>query len=96
MLSFKPSTLPMKLCTADGHDGCAAEWRPTVVEREVVARRMAPLFVKVDHRLVHSHEIAAFMNTLCLYLTEPSRLSTANFHRLKLDRRNAQELLRQY
>ena len=73
MQSFKPSSLPMNsaLLTVTM---ASPEWRAIVVDGEVVARRMSPLFVKVDHRLAHSHEIAAFMNSLCGYLTEPSLL----------------------
>ncbi len=76
MLSFKPSSLPTNSILLTVTLG-APEWRATVVDRQVVARRMVPLFVKADHRIVHSHEIAAFMNTLCEYLTEPCRLKAA-------------------
>jgi hypothetical protein len=74
MLSFKPSSLPMNAATLTV-TMAAPEWRPAVVAGQVVAQRMAPLFIKADHRLVHSHEIAAFLNTLCRYLTEPCRLT---------------------
>jgi hypothetical protein len=74
MLSFKPSSLPMNAALLTVSMG-GPEWRPAVVEGQVVAQRMAPLFVKADHRLVHSHEIAAFMRTLCGYLTNPCRLT---------------------
>ena len=73
MLSFKPSTLPINAAALSVTMG-APEWRPAVVDGQVVAQRMAPLFVRADHRLVHSHEIAEFLNTLCAYLTQPQRL----------------------
>jgi hypothetical protein len=76
MLSFKPSSLQINSAMLTVTMG-AAEWRPAVVDGQVVARRMTPLFVKADHRLVYTHEIAAFMNTLCRYLTEPGRLTAA-------------------
>lgn len=73
MQSFKPSTLPMNAALVTV-SMAAPEWRAVVEDSQVVARRVSPLFIKVDHRLAHIHEIAGFMNTLCRYLTEPSRL----------------------
>ena len=73
MLGFKPSALPINAASLSVTMG-APEWRPAVVDGQVVAQRMVPLFVRADHRLVHSHEIAAFLNTLCAYLTQPQRL----------------------
>jgi 2-oxoacid dehydrogenases acyltransferase (catalytic domain) len=75
MLSFKPSTLPCNapLITVTT---AAPEWRAVVVNREVVAQRVTPLFVKVDHRVAYTHEIAAFVKTICGYLLEPQRLSS--------------------
>ncbi|WP_010585800.1 2-oxo acid dehydrogenase subunit E2 [Schlesneria paludicola] len=77
MQSFKPSTLPMNSAMLTV-SMAAPEWRAVVVDGQVVARRVSPLFIKVDHRLAHIHEIAAFMNTLCRYLAEPNRLVRDN------------------
>lgn len=77
MLSFKPSSLPMNAALLTVTMS-ATEWRPIVVDGQVVAQRVAPLIVRADHRLVHSHEIAAFMKTLCTYLTQPCRLVDAD------------------
>ena len=49
-----------------------------VVNGQIVVQRTAPLFLRMDHRFVHSHQIAKFLNTLCGYLTEPSRLVEAD------------------
>ncbi|HEY3963933.1 MAG TPA: 2-oxo acid dehydrogenase subunit E2 [Planctomycetaceae bacterium] len=74
MVSFKPSSLPMNAASLTV-TMAAPEWRPAVVGGQVVAQKVAPLFIKADHRLVHAHEIAAFMNTLCGYMTQPGRLT---------------------
>ena len=77
MLNFKPSSLPLN-SAALTVTMAAPEWRAVVVDGQVVAQRMTPLFVKVDHRVAHSHEIAAFIKTLCRYMLEPCRLSNTD------------------
>ena len=83
MLNFKPSSLPMN-SAALTVTMAAPEWRAVVVDGKVVAQRVSPLFVKVDHRLVHSHEIAAFIKTLCGYMLDPQRLNCTDSQRSEL------------
>lgn len=73
MLTYKPSSLPMNAALINVTMG-GPEWRAVVVDGQVVAQRVAPLFVRVDHRICHAHELAAFLGTLCAYLAEPHRL----------------------
>lgn len=73
MLTYKPSSLPMNAALINVTMG-GPEWRAVVLDGQVVAQRVAPLFVRVDHRICHAHELAAFLGTLCAYLAEPRRL----------------------
>ena len=73
MQMFKPSALPINATALSVTMG-PPEDRPAVVNGQIVIQRAAPLFLRMDHRFVHSHQIAKFLNTLCGYLTEPSRL----------------------
>lgn len=73
MLTYKPSSLPMNAALINVTMG-GPEWRPVVVDGQVVARRVAPLFVRADHRICHAHELAAFLGTLCRCLSEPQCL----------------------
>ena len=77
MQMFKPSSLPINATALSVTMG-PPEDRPVVVNGQIVVQRTAPLFLRMDHRLVHSHQIARFLSTLCGYLTEPSRLVDTN------------------
>lgn len=77
MLMFKPSSLPINATALSVTMG-PPEDRPAVVNGQIVIQRAAPLFVRMDHRLVHAHQIARFLSTLCRYLTEPTRLVDTN------------------
>lgn len=76
MQMFKPSSLPINATALSVTMG-PPEDRPAVVNGQIVVQRAAPLFVRMDHRLVHSHQIAKFLSTLCGYLAEPTRLVEA-------------------
>lgn len=50
------------------------EPRPAVVDGEVVVRKQASLFVRVDHRFVNGHQAGEFVQTLRTYLADPAKL----------------------
>jgi hypothetical protein len=77
MLAFKPSCLPMNAYSVNVTMG-PSEPRPVVVDQAVVIRKLAPLFIRADHRMVNAFEAAAFIRTLRSYLTEPWLLTNAD------------------
>ena len=79
LMSFKPSSLPMNGAPVNVTLG-RCERRPVVVGDDVVVRRVMPLFVRADHRIVHSHQIASFVTTLCTNLANPALLVDATEH----------------
>lgn len=68
--SFKPSRLPYESISLTVTMG-AIEQRAVVVGQEIVARPIAPLFIRADHRIVDAHEIGAFAETLRQLLADP-------------------------
>lgn len=73
MISYKPSILPTNSFSVSVTLG-PTEMRPVVENNEIVARNMAPLFIRVDHRLVNGYQTAAFVSTLRSLLHDPSGL----------------------
>lgn len=76
MTSYKPSLLPTNSFAVSVTMG-ATEDRAVVENGEVVVRRQAPLYIRVDHRLVNGHQTASFVRTLRSLLLEPAKLVTA-------------------
>ena len=50
------------------------EPRAVVRDDEIVARAMAPLIIRADHRIADAHLLAQFMRSLIDYLEDPARL----------------------
>jgi hypothetical protein len=74
LIAFKPSCLPMNAYSVNVTMG-PSESRPVVIDRAIVIRKQAPLFVRADHRMINGHEAAAFINTLRTHLAEPWTLT---------------------
>ena len=66
MRSFKPSRFPNEAATMNVTMG------PT--ENTNATGRVAPLFVRVDHRVVDAYQLGQFIGDLRLYLTNPQSL----------------------
>lgn len=73
MRSFNPSRFPTESFTLSVTMG-PAELRPLVQDGRVVARRVAPLFVRADHRLVDAYDLGKFVSTLRNLLNDPTQL----------------------
>ena len=73
MISYKPSILPTNSFGVSVTLG-PTELRPVVENNEIVARNMAPLFIRADHRLVNGYQTAAFVSTLRSLLQNPEGL----------------------
>ena len=73
MIAYKPSCLPTNSFGVSVTLG-ASEQKPVVENNEVVIRTVAPLFVRVDHRLVNGYQAAAFISTLRNLLQDPAVL----------------------
>jgi len=70
MISYKPSSLPTNSFSVNVTMG-APELKPVVQDGQIVIRKVAPLFVRVDHRLVNGHQAGEFIATLRKYLSNP-------------------------
>ena len=73
LISYKPSSLPMNSYSIAVTMG-PTEPQPVVIDGEVVIRKQASLFVRLDHRMVNGNQSAAFINTLRSYLADPQTL----------------------
>jgi pyruvate dehydrogenase E2 component (dihydrolipoamide acetyltransferase) len=73
MIAYKPSSLPTNSFGVSVTLG-PAEPRPVVDGQDIVVRSVAPLFVRVDHRLVNGYQAAGFINTLRSVLHNPQAL----------------------
>lgn len=70
MISYKPSSLPSNSFSVSVTLGLP-ELKPVVHEGQVVIRKIAPIFIRVDHRLVNGNQTAEFISTLRNYLSNP-------------------------
>jgi len=75
MRSYKPSRFPTDSWTLTVTLG-PGEDRPVVVDGRIRIRRVAPLFVRADHRLVDAHELGQFVETLRKFLADPLSLES--------------------
>ncbi len=73
MISFKPSSLPTNSYGVSVTLG-PAEMRPVAEGDAVVIRSVAPLFVRLDHRLVNGYQAGEFIGTLRTTLQNPGGL----------------------
>ncbi len=74
MIAYKPSCLPSNSFGVQVTMG-ASEEKVVVRDNQIVRRTIAPVFVRVDHRLVNGFEAGQFIATLKRYLENPSSLS---------------------
>jgi 2-oxoacid dehydrogenases acyltransferase (catalytic domain) len=70
MISYKPSCLPTNSFGVSVTMGLP-EQKPVVHDGQIVIRKVAPIFVRVDHRLVNGHQTGEFVATLRNHLTNP-------------------------
>lgn len=70
MIAYKPSSLPTNAFSVSVTMGLP-EQKPVVHDGQISIRKVAPVFVRVDHRLVNGHQTAEFVATLRKYLTNP-------------------------
>lgn len=73
LIAHKPSSLPMNSYSIAVTMG-PTEPQPVVIDDEVVIRKQASLFVRLDHRMVNGNQSAAFINTLRSHLSDPQTL----------------------
>ena len=73
LIAYKPSSLPMNSYSIAVTMG-PTEPQPVVIDGEIVIRKQASLFVRLDHRMLNGNQSAAFINTLRSYLTNPQTL----------------------
>ncbi len=76
MSTFVPSCLPLNSCLVNVTMGPASD-RVVAENGEPVVRRVAPLFVRADHRIVDTRHIAGFVGMLRELLMDPVRLIPA-------------------
>ena len=76
LISYKPSSLPTNSYGVSVTLG-PAEVRPVVEGDEIVIRSVAPLFVRLDHRLVNGYQAGEFVGTLRTTLQNPGGLVLA-------------------
>lgn len=73
MIAFKPSCLPTNSFGVSVTLG-PAEQKPAVENGQVVVKSIAPLYVRVDHRMVNGYQTAEFIKTLRALLHDPTGL----------------------
>lgn len=76
LIAHKPASLPMNSYSIAVTMG-PTESRPVVIEDEIVIRKQASLFVRLDHRMVNGNQSAAFINTLRSFLSQPETMAGA-------------------
>jgi 2-oxoacid dehydrogenases acyltransferase (catalytic domain) len=77
MISYKPSSLPTNSFGVSVTMGIP-EQKPVVHGGQIVVRKVAPLFIRVDHRLVNGHQTGEFVATLRNHLMNPWSLVESN------------------
>ncbi len=88
MISYKPSSLPTNAFGVSVTMG-APEQKAVVHDGQIVIRKVAPLFVRVDHRLVNGHQAGEFIATLRAHLANPWSLVEPKPHSSENDRQSA-------
>lgn len=73
MRTYKPSNHPDESSHLSVTMG-RTESRPVVREGAVVARPVAPLFVRADHRIADAYLLAQFVSTLARFLAAPASM----------------------
>jgi hypothetical protein len=73
MRAYKPSSYPHESSTLSVTMG-RAEWRPVVRDGSIVADRVAPLFVRADHRIAHAYLLGQFTETIRTLLADPASM----------------------
>lgn len=77
MIAHKPASLPMNSYCIAVTMGLT-EPKPVVVDGQIVIRKQAPLFVRVDHRMINGNQAGAFIATLRNVLANPASLVQAD------------------
>jgi len=77
MRMYKPSRFPDESSLLSVTMG-RAERAPVVSGDAVVARNMAPIFVRADHRVADAHLLARFVSALRDYLSDPQSMELSD------------------
>ena len=73
LICHKPAVLPLNSYSIYMTMG-PSEPRPVVVDNEIVIRKQASLFCRLDHRFINGFQAGAFMSTVRKYLSDPRKL----------------------
>jgi len=73
---YKASRFPCETCLTNVTMG-AAEKRPAVINDQIVIRKIAPLFVRSDHRIIDASQLGPFVASLRRFLMEPALMEGA-------------------
>lgn len=76
MRTYKPSKFPDE-CSLLSVTMGRPEEKPVVHDGGIVIRRVAPLFVRADHRVTDAHELSRFVAALIESLEQPQQLAEA-------------------
>jgi hypothetical protein len=76
MTSYKPSRFPSEIQLSTITQGPVRE-QVVAVDGQPRVRRMAPLFIRADHRAVDAYELGEFVATLSRYFAEPWLMDAA-------------------
>jgi hypothetical protein len=80
IISYKPSCLPINAFSLSVTMG-PSQPQAVVVDNQIVIRRMAPLFVRVDHRIVNGQQAAGFVSTLRRFVADPWLMTSTDAER---------------
>lgn len=79
MRMYKPSRFPDESSLLSVTMG-RIEHLPVVSGETIVARQVAPLFVRADHRVADAHLLARFVSVLRDYLSDPQSMEQPDRH----------------
>ncbi len=72
---YKASRFPSESCLTNVTMG-SPELRPVVVGDQIKIAKIAPLFIRSDHRIVDMTQLAAFVTTLRRFLMQPASMES--------------------
>jgi hypothetical protein len=70
MTSYKPSRFPSEIQLSTITQG-PVQQKVLAVEGQPQVRKVAPLFIRADHRAVDAYELGGFVTTICRYFSKP-------------------------
>jgi hypothetical protein len=70
MTSYKPSRFPSEIQLSTITQGPVRQ-QVIAVDGQPLVRKVAPLFIRADHRAVDAYELGGFVTTICRYFSQP-------------------------